>query len=182
MLRRVGKVTLFLMCSPGWPQTRNPLASDNQVFGLWDFGSKLGSDPVFFSGSECGPAKAVFQEAFLIELLSCDVSKITVASSPSGPRRPFSKSLLNEACLFLSLNLLLFYAPAFLTLSPLRALPCSPSHFQSGPKDSIPSWEEWTPLPHRSSSDISGYVSELCRRMASLQPQPSLLCFYHSAC
>lgn len=133
----VGKVTLVLMCSPGWPQTCNPLASENQVFRLQAFGSISGSNPMFWIfGSECGPMKAMFQEAFLIELLSCEVSKIILASSLSGPRRPISKSLPNEACVFLSLNLVRFYAPAFVSLPPLRGLPCSP--VQSSPVPKIP--------------------------------------------
>lgn len=129
---------MVLMCNPGWPQTCNPLASNNQVFRLQVFGCMLGSNPTFwFFGSECGPMKAAFQEVFLIELLSCEVSKIILASSLSGPRHPNFKSFPNEARLFLSLNLVSFYAPAFVSLPPLRGLPCSPFH--SSPVPKIPS-------------------------------------------
>lgn len=120
--------------------------------------------------------KAGFQGVFLIELLSCEVSKIILASALSGPRHPFSKSLPNEACLFLSLNPVCFYATSFLTLPSLMVLPCSPLHVQSSTKVCLPSWEEWTLLPHESSPDTSGYVSELCRRTTCVQPQPSVLC------
>lgn len=63
-------------------------------------------------GSEDGLVKAVFREVFLIELLFCEVSKIILASSLSGPRPLFSKSLPNEACLFLSLSIFVIVCPS----------------------------------------------------------------------
>lgn len=109
--------------------------------------------------------------------MSCEVSKIILASSLSGPRPPFPEYLLNEACLFLSLNLVLFHArPCLLNSASFAGAALLSIHFQSSPKDSFPSREAWTLLPHGSSPGTSGYVSELCGRTACLQPQPSLLC------
>lgn len=159
----VGKV-LVLMCSPGWPQICNPLASDNQVFRLQVFGSISGSNPTFwFFGSECGPMKAAFQEVFLIELLSCEVSKIILASSLSGPRHPISKSLPNETHLLLSESCIIL-CPSLCKSASFKGPALLSIPVQSSSKDSLPSWEEWTLLPHGSSPDTSGPVSEFCRR------------------